>query len=282
MLNKVPYFTSNGIKYLDNNEIESMFKYTNESEKLYHFTNFDSFVKIWLSKKLKLSNRYRMNDIAEKFDMISGNDTTKMQAYLYAISEYKQLSLSKKISYNAIEIYKSPLMWGIYANNATGVCIEFNKDDLISNTNNMHYNDITYCDYIPNNSLIEDLDSHNILSIDDARCFVDKNLENIYFRKSAEWKFENEFRIISRRQDFLNIKNSITCLYLFDSDLETKEMIYNLVGSECDIKIVYLSSIFKTERILDTFPLRKEFLKEPSINNDKFKIMLENDTKKNF
>ena len=278
--NKIPLFTQEGVTYIDLDTYITKINSTSETEKLYHFTTLDSFMKIWLSKKLLFSDRNRMNDVAEKFDMISGNNITKMQAYLYAVREYKQISLANKILDSGIEIYKSPLMWGLYANKGTGICIEFDKHKLIEHCSGMSYRDIEYCKCIPNNSLIDDFNLH-INSIDDARQIVDNNLNDIFFKKYEGWKFENEFRIISRKHSYLDVSNSISRVYIFDVDFSTTEIIYNLINSECEIKLVFLSTIFDCERILDTFTLKKDYLKNPHSPNPEFEKWLKNDAAQN-
>jgi hypothetical protein len=189
------------------------------SDKLYHFTDLDSFIKIWLSKKLLFSDRSRMNDIAEKCDMICGSNKKSMQIYLDAVREYKQISLSKYKTSCGLEMYKSPLMWGFYGIKATGVCIEFNNDILLSRGSNMRYKDMTYYEHIPTNSKIDDFDSYDINTKDEARNIVEKNIDNIYFSKYKEWEFENELRIISKTQNYLDISGSITRIYLLIQDL---------------------------------------------------------------
>ena len=92
-MNKIPKFTDNGIEYIDLDTLEQKISSINEN-RLYHFTSFDNFIKIWLSKSLLFSKREGMNDIAEKEDIITGNNLAKMMAYLYAVREYKQISLS--------------------------------------------------------------------------------------------------------------------------------------------------------------------------------------------
>ena len=85
-MNKIPKFTDNGIEYIDLDTLEQKISSINEN-RLYHFTSFDNFIKIWLSKSLLFSKRDGMNDIAEKEDIITGNNLAKMMAYLYAVRE---------------------------------------------------------------------------------------------------------------------------------------------------------------------------------------------------
>ena len=85
-MNKIPKFTDNGVEYIDLDTLEQKISSINEN-RLYHFTSFDNFIKIWLSKSLLFSKRDGMNDIAEKEDIITGNNLAKMMAYLYAVRE---------------------------------------------------------------------------------------------------------------------------------------------------------------------------------------------------
>ena len=280
-MNKIPYLSDEKISYLTLEEVCVKCTQNNDIEKLYHFTSFDSFVKIWLSKKLLFSKRARMNDVAEKYDMIIGDDVTKMQAYLYAIGEYRQISLSEK-GVRGDEIFRSSLMWAFYAQNATGVCIELDKEKLISCMSNMTYKKITYVENIPNNSLLRNEELNAIASIDDARLVVDSNMDKIFFEKSKEWQYENEFRIISRIEDYIDISDCITSVYVFDPDLATREMIYNLVDNNVKITVVFISSILRNERYTDTFTLSERFLKKASSCIGDFDSWLKNDKRKNF
>ena len=59
-MNKIPKFTDNGIEYIDLDTLEQKISSINEN-RLYHFTSFDNFIKIWLSKSLLFSKRDGMN-----------------------------------------------------------------------------------------------------------------------------------------------------------------------------------------------------------------------------
>ena len=255
MIDKIPFITSDGVGNISVIEFISKNCTIDNSDKLYHFTDLDSFIKIWLSKKLLFSERSRMNDIAEKCDMISGANKENMQIYLDAVREYKQLSFSNYKSPCGLEIYKSPLMWGFYGKKATGVCIEFDKEILLSSSSNIKYKDISYYEHIPTNSHIDNFDSYEINTIEDARKVVNEHIDCIYFSKYKEWEFENELRIISKTESFLDIRGSIKRIYLFEPESSIKEIVFNLVSSECEIKILFLSTIINGERYIDTYTL---------------------------
>ena len=59
-MNKIPKFTDNGVEYIDLDTLEQKISSINEN-RLYHFTSFDNFIKIWLSKSLLFSKREGMN-----------------------------------------------------------------------------------------------------------------------------------------------------------------------------------------------------------------------------
>lgn len=281
MYNKIPYFTENGIKYLDIEEVNQMLSPKDDKEKLYHFTSLDSFIKIWLSQKLLFSERINMNDFAEANDMVVGNNILKMRIYHHCITEYKQISLSNHYFENE-EIFKSSLMWGHYANKCTGVCIEMDKEQLLKNNNEgIKYDNIEYLSNIPYNT--KDIDKEDIENIDDGRKILDKDLHNTYFVKSKQWEFENEFRIISRTRSSLDISNCILKIYLFHANKTSQEIVFNLIDGKVDIRII-CASLRHQEKILGTYPLTKELLnrKEVHFDDAEFKKLQLEDKKKNF
>ena len=95
-------------------------------QKLYHYTSFDTFIRIWLSKQLKFGEIDNVNDIIEVNHGWSTNNFDSIQIatrYHELRSAYKQISFT--MDYDSF--YKgcmSPMMWGIYGNKGRGVCIE--------------------------------------------------------------------------------------------------------------------------------------------------------------
>lgn len=287
-MNKIPIFTDNSIKFVDADTYSKEVSAINEN-RLYHFTSFENFLKIWLSKTLLFSTRERMNDIAEKEDMITGDNPAKMMAYLHTVREYKQISFSNAqiAPYNKEKIenaiYQSPIMWGIYAKKATGVCIEFDKEKLLSKLSSEQIigNEIKYLPYIPNNSLIESSNIGSIQSLDDARRIVEEYIDEIYFTKSIDWQFENEFRVISRKHSQLDIDGLITRIFIYNGDSNQKRMIFNLVSNQVEIKVVFLSSVLSDQRFLNTYTLRTEFVENhEDYHNIEFERMLIEDKKR--
>jgi hypothetical protein len=93
--------------------------------KLYHYTSFNTFVKIWCTKKLKFGTLTDVNDILEmNFEILteSPQQIPLIFAYNEIRTSYKQISFT--MDYDSyIKGCMSPLMWGIYGDKRKGVCI---------------------------------------------------------------------------------------------------------------------------------------------------------------
>jgi len=86
---------------------------------MYHYTSFESFLKIWASKKLKFSPISEVNDINEVSKFYFGEDTKELRK---EVGLYNQISLVKEVRKEYISCM-SPVMWGQYGDKGRGVCI---------------------------------------------------------------------------------------------------------------------------------------------------------------
>lgn len=190
---------------------------TEKMAHLYHYTSFDSFVKIWLSQRLLFSPLSKMNDIQEKSirsASSSPNAIPILMAYDEIRKKYKQISFT--MDYDSyIKGCMSPIMWGHYADKCNGVCIEFDPSKLYFPKSILrspiHYKTaLEHYTRIP--SSIKDLE--------DIDKYIRKNARRILFTKQAGWRSENEYRAVSSEDDFLDITGAITAVYLtsFKSD----------------------------------------------------------------
>lgn len=90
---------------------------------LYHFTSFDTFVKIWLSKELLFADVRKVNDLIEQ--TVEWNFSNMQKLPLAGAIEdgryaYKQISLT--MDYDSyLKGCMSSMMWGYYADKTTGV-----------------------------------------------------------------------------------------------------------------------------------------------------------------
>ena len=191
-----------------------------ESENLYHFTTFESALKILLSNTL-LFGKYRdMNDINESMRILYGglynkNKIEELENKENEIEKYQQLSFTMDIDSINKGFELSP-MWGHYADKGRGVCLVFDKNILISLLpQGVQHGKIEYTNDTSN---FKDLEADNVL-------------KEIFFKKFMDWKYENEYRIIltsnSLQRERLDIKDLLKgIITLFDGD--NKEMLKKL------------------------------------------------------
>ena len=153
--------------------------------KLYHFTNLDSFLKIWRHQHILFSTSHKRtnNDILEKqkYITITGDaisvNRRHMDAFWESLDRYKQISLT--MDYKDCRGCLSPMMWGQYADNANGVCIELDYDKLLYSGGKIWANKIVYKKQHPQVTIdaetIKDCSAHNE--------FIIKKRNAIFFKK---------------------------------------------------------------------------------------------------
>jgi hypothetical protein len=191
---------------------------------LYHYTSFESFLKIWETRSLKFSNVEDCNDMEEAKYCLEGTNWAQM-ALFYAFSDlrrnYGQVSLC--MDYDSFyRGYASPQMWACYANKAKGVCIKLNFESL----------DLTDCFYAPiqykNITDVLKFDG-DVLTINDVKKFIEAHKDRVFFTKQFFWENENEFRIVSNRKAYLDISKAIRGIYVTDCDTEECMQIEKMV-----------------------------------------------------
>lgn len=212
----------------------------NQYAKLYHYTSFETFVKIWLSKKLKFGIGANVNDINEANKHLSipcsfHSDVIKrnikiIHRFSKELSLYKQISLAKDYD-SYLKGYMSPMMWGHYGDKCKGVCIELDFDKL-KLSNDMVWGNVTYKNKLSLIEIPEEMDSEAKMDK-----FILKNRKKIFFTKSTDWKGENEFRIISKNSDYLDISNAISTIYVTDCHSEVCKFVEELVKDSIEVKL---------------------------------------------
>lgn len=184
-----------------------------KGKKLYHYTSFDSFVKIWLSKKILLCSIENVNDILEYKHTLEVNNLCCLPltlAFDEVRKSFRQTSFT--LDDDQMEGFKNPMMWGQYANKAKGVCIEFDFDKLF-----LKYKDnrdvldgfVRYLDRIPKLPPINGQRTKN-----DIRDYIINYKDSIMFTKYNVWETENEYRIVSDKLSELDIEGTISAVYL--------------------------------------------------------------------
>lgn len=232
----------------------------NQYTKLYHYTSFDTFVRIWLSQQLKFGSVLGVNDLEEGRCDVQNfriEQFPLILAYEDLRRSYKQISLMMDDDSQAGCM--SPLMWGHYGDKSKGVCIEFNAEKL-------HIPDTCFAGKVMYQEHIEkkrDFDS-SIQTIAQVREYIKQNKDDIFFTKLKCWEAENEYRIISNQDDFLNIKGAISTVYL--TSCESMECIFaeELVSSAgVKVKFIHPHSNDRNNefRLIasDIHPLREQY-----------------------
>ena len=202
--------------------------------KLYHFTSFEIFVRIWSLKELKFGKVSNVNDIQESLKevKVSINQLPLMCAYQDILSSYKQISFTMDND-SYLKGFMNTMMWGYYGDKSHGVCLEFDFDKLTFPKGTIK-GKVRYTKF-PNRITEFPAD---IVTIRDVKRFISKNANKLFFSKQIGWKEENEFRVLNNSLDYLNIENAITCVYLTSCESKECQMVEQLVNNVIPVKFL--------------------------------------------
>lgn len=201
-------------------------------KRLYHFTSFESFVKIWLSGKLLFGNVQRVNDLQEVNFPVSAKNPQQwavMQKFIELRLKYKQISLTMDFD-TYIWGCMSTQMWAYYADKGQGVCIQLDYNKLPFSPTSF-YAPVKYRECT--NGI--DLDP-KISTIKDIKRFIKRQKSKIFFTKQFTWKGENEYRIVSDTDEFLDITDAISCIYVTNTESVNFEMLIKLINNKVPIR----------------------------------------------
>lgn len=220
---------------------------------IYHFTSYDAFFRIWLSKELLLGEYMNMNDLYEghKFYGIDIGPKSGISkgirkqigepiAFVFEqIAKFRQVSFCKDFK-DGTKGCLSSMMWGQYAKNEKGVCIELDKEKLLEGEKGYIPGDVSYDVSVPfitvSSSCFEKAPEKRI------RAAIIDNKEKVFFSKHKHWEYENEFRIVSDSKTVISIKNSITCVYVQNPDSTDTRLLKKLVRKNVPVKYIDLVS----------------------------------------
>ena len=196
--------------------------YSFDNQYLYHYTTFESAVKIITSKTMLFSKIERLNDINESsgykilFSDINGQKEE--------VKRYEDLHKNlKQISFTTDEVDKKgfaiPAMWGHYASRGSGVCLVFDrvKFQSIFKPPIYYCNEVEYKKYKDLSAICYDKEKYS--NIDD---FVRRNKDDIFFVKTQDWKYEQEFRLIAINSELnsIDISNVLVGVILYNRNHE--------------------------------------------------------------
>lgn len=208
-------------------------------QKLYHYTSFDTFVKIWLSKQLRYSLVSNVNDIQEAETSISARPN--QMAVLYAYKEirlkYKQISFTMDFD-SYMKGCMSPMMWGHYGGKRNGVCIELDYTKL-NLPKTSFAAPVRYRQVLKKSQFIDS----GICTIKQIKNFIKAHKTDIFFTKQKCWAGENEYRVVSAVDDYLYIGDAITAVYLTSYNSTECLLTERLVGDSIPVRFIqYIGS----------------------------------------
>lgn len=171
-------------------------------KKLYHYTKFDTAIKILESHSLRFGRLHNMNDIHEN-DKLSYVDTTEtlinsfpsdlLDAIDCEMAKYRQISLTADDDKQDKLGFDLHQMWGLYADKGQGVCLVFNKDMLCKQIDDAVLHKIVSYD-----TSVESFYIANPNDFQSIQRNIQEQAEMLFFHKRKEWEHEQEYRFIKR------------------------------------------------------------------------------------
>lgn len=228
-------------------DIQSFKKKFNDTERLYHYTSFDNAMAIIATGKLRFSQLCSLNDINEAYrpEYIGIDRTASISDFdksfsildkgviTKVIQKFQQISLSRDTDDN-YGFAISP-MWGHYAQKGTGICLVFDKNKLIKNLNPDDYGIVQYRKEM-DGSIIIPLDS-----TEDCTGYINSHKREIFFTKTSDWSYEQEFRIVNmikrKTNRYLDIKDAIIAVII-----NTNREDENILSAKCSLLNALLDS----------------------------------------
>ena len=192
----------------------------NSKRYFYHYTKFCSALKILNSMTLLFHKLKDMNDINELYRPLYFEDFSDKSRAKRELECFQQISLTQDGRLRGFDI---PAMWGHYAEDGNGVCLILDKEKVISSlTSETDYKGAI--DYIDDYSS----DIHIRKVKEDKAPFDNEEIMEYFFRKSYDWSYEQEFRILKRSENHellkLDISNSFVGVVMHrDKNQENKD-----------------------------------------------------------
>jgi len=194
--------------------------------KLCHFTRFDTALKIIESNCLRFGRLNNMNDIHEndkitfvnldnqRIDEFSSDVLDALQDEIY---KYRQISLTAEGEDGDKDGFDLHQMWGLYADSGDGVCLVFDKNELLKNPDMpviKHGRVIYEGSKKLESFVITDSQSPGKV-VDETR----RRLHEIFFYKREEWEHEQEYRLLKRcplgtREEYLWLGHALKFVIL--------------------------------------------------------------------
>ena len=206
-----------------------------KTEKLYHFTSFDTALKIIESNRLRYGRLNNMNDIHEndKIVLVDANNhpTDKFPSdvldELYdEIYKYRQISLTADDKEGDKDGFNLHQMWGLYADKGEGVCLIFDKKELEKGFGSAALHDRVSYDKTVDSYFISLSNTADKVSVE-----IREHANEIFFHKRREWEHEQEYRLLRRcplatREEYLFLGHALRFVILSSRLHNLDEVLY--------------------------------------------------------
>lgn len=206
-----------------------------KTEKLYHFTSFDTALKIIESNHLRYGRLNNMNDIHEndKIVFVDANNhpTDKFPSdvldELYdEIYKYRQISLTADDNEGDKDGFNLHQMWGLYADKGEGVCLIFDKKELEKGFDSASLHDRVSYDKTVDSYYISLSNTADKVSVE-----IREHANEIFFHKRREWEHEQEYRLLRRcplatREEYLFLGHALKFVILSSRLHNLDEVLY--------------------------------------------------------
>ena len=124
------------------------------------------------------------------------------------------------------------MMWGLYADKTKGVCIELDYNKILF-PHNCLKGIVRYKAVLNKYQGI----SPDVKNECDLSRFIIKHQKELFFTKNKCWAGENEYRVLSKDDDYLNIENAIRAVYLAEENSSELLLVRKMVNGIIPIKI---------------------------------------------
>lgn len=191
-------------------------------KKLYHYTKFDTAIKILESHSLRFGRLHNMNDIHENdklsYTDLSGSPINSfpsdvLDAIDCEMAKYRQLSFTADSNLGKLG-FDLHQMWGLYADKGQGVCFVFDRDILCKQMDDAVLHEaVSYDPAVESFCIAISNDTQSVQQE------IHKQTEKFFFHKRKEWEHEQEYRFVKRcpnlkKEEYLNYGEALKYIIL--------------------------------------------------------------------
>ncbi len=161
-----------------------------KTEKLYHYTSFETAKNILNTNELWFNHLKNLNDINELYRPLFYEKLSpeiEKQAK-QEMEKYQQISLTRDFCRMGFDI---PAMWGHYGDKGKGVCFIFDKNKLLDDQSSCIV--LGEVDYVA-----PDYSFSVYFRVKDEKIepFTREDIDEFFFKKTCDWSYEQEYRLL--------------------------------------------------------------------------------------